>query len=170
MDLKQVLQQSAKPQVEKKPPEKTQTEQRGKKCFTSPRMKTEGTAQETDSVNTIEPRKTTDRRTLKYEFSPDELRDMARDLARSIQEFATHEDALQSVKADFKAKMDSLTATINRISMHINNGYEFRLIECLTEYHVPRDGMKRVTRQDTGLVVDEVKMAPQEMQEPLLKE
>ena len=144
-------------------------------------MKTEGTAQETDSVNTIEPRKTTDRRTLKYEFSPDELRDMARDLARSredsaellgrsIQEFATHEDALQSVKADFKAKMDSLTATINRISMHINNGYEFRLIECLTEYHVPRDGMKRVTRQDTGLVVDEVKMAPQEMQEPLLKE
>ena len=31
MDLKQVLQQSAKPQVEKKPPEKTQTEQRGKK-------------------------------------------------------------------------------------------------------------------------------------------
>jgi hypothetical protein len=87
-------------------------------------MKTQGAAKKEDvkiadtvPVITIEPRMKTERRNLKYEFTVEEIQVMSRDLARSIQGFKTFEDDLQSVKTDFKAKMDSLTATINKISI-----------------------------------------------------
>jgi len=114
------------------------------------------------------PRKQKIKRTLKYEFTEAETREMSHDLARSIQESKSVEDALQSVKADFKSKLEALSATINQLSTLINNGYEHRLIDCVVEFNVPKDGMKRVIRLDTSEAVDERPMEPEEMQEPLL--
>jgi hypothetical protein len=56
---------------------------------------------------------------------------------------------------------------IQRLSNNINMGWEMREIECVVEFHKPRQGVKRIIRLDTGEIVREQQMSGGELQEKL---
>lgn len=104
-------------------------------------------------------------RYLKYQFTETELRDKATQLARECRQNEEMEDEKKSVVSDFKAKIDGLQAKISLLSGHINNGYEYRNIECEVSLNTPVTGKKTITRTDTGERVGIEDMDHDELQE-----
>lgn len=89
-------------------------------------------------------------RMLKHDFSPAELEELGSRLATKILEVKEVQEQKKSAAADFKAKIDTLTELISRLSNCINFGFENRNIECTVKYHKPKHGLKLITRIDTN--------------------
>jgi hypothetical protein len=104
---------------------------------------------------------------LKYDFTPDEVRELGKELARKTTENAELELQLAAVKSQFKDKTTRLAADISALSRQVANGYEHRNVECKIQWHTPRLGMKTIIRCDTGEVVRETQMSNEERQEML---
>jgi hypothetical protein len=104
---------------------------------------------------------------LKYDYTPDEIRELGRDLARKTTENAEVELQLAAVKSQFKDRQSRLTAEISTLSRQVANGYEHRNVECKIQWHTPRLGMKTIIRCDTGEVVRETQMSNEERQQML---
>lgn len=107
---------------------------------------------------------------LRHTFSDGELREIASQLARGNQRKAALELEKKQVMDDFKAQDAEQVAAINRNSTLYNNGFEFRMIKCAIDYHVPSKGYKRISREDTGEVIREEKMTAGELQDVLFPE
>lgn len=106
-------------------------------------------------------------RHLKYTFNQDERNELASDLANAYYDRTELESQLASIKADFKGKIGSIEAQIEKQTRRIRDGYEMREIECEVQFHTPEEGKKRVVRIDTGEVVGIELMLPHERQEVL---
>lgn len=104
---------------------------------------------------------------LKYQFTAEELKEKSSQLARECRRAEETEDDKKRVMSDFKAKIDALQASISLLSGHINNGYEYRDIECTVELNVPVAGKKTITRTDNDEQVAVENMDSEEMQEKL---
>lgn len=115
-------------------------------------------------------RKTNDLMYLKYEFSDEELAQIAKDLAQSVRERTNIDNALTEIKASYKAKISKIDAVIAEASAAINSEYDFRNVPVTFHYNSPAEGMRTTTRDDTGENIEECKMTEEEMQEPLLDE
>lgn len=92
----------------------------------------------------------TEERTLRHNFSDQEIHDLAIKLATKNREATNVEEEKKAVTSEFKFKTDMLKAEINLLSTKIGNGYEMRDVECEVQYHVPEAGTKLLTRMDTG--------------------
>jgi len=101
---------------------------------------------------------------LKYQFTHDELHQKGVDLARMNSEMLALDNEKKSVVADFKAKIEGKTAEVELTSNHINNGYEYRRIECEIRFNDPSTGWKTVVRKDNGEVVRKEQMTEEELQ------
>lgn len=104
---------------------------------------------------------------LKYQFTEQELKDISKKLAYENKNFDELEDAKKSVVSDFSSKLNSARATISKLSSNINNGYEYRDIECEIRLNEPESGQKTIVRRDTGEIVRIEEMTDREMQEEL---
>jgi hypothetical protein len=104
------------------------------------------------------------KRELKCTFTEKEIQEKAKALAYNCNLRDQAEEEKKSVTSDFKAKIDSYTATISSLSNNINNGWEYRSIDCEVQMDTPKEGVKRIVRKDTGEVVEELAMTPEEMQ------
>lgn len=104
---------------------------------------------------------------LKYQFTEEELRDFAKDLARENAASAEAEEQKKAVVAQFTEKVASSKSKISQLSRYINNGYDHRSIDCSILMNTPFVGRKTIIRDDTGEIVKELVMSEQEKQETL---
>lgn len=104
---------------------------------------------------------------LKYEFSDDELKDYAKELARENTVAAEAEEQKKAVVAQFTEKVASAKTKISMLSRYINNGYDHRSVDCSIALNDPKAGDKTIYRDDTGEVVKVCAMSEKEMQESL---
>lgn len=89
---------------------------------------------------------------------------MSKKLAYTCKARTEMEEAKKAMASDFKAKIDELAAQISLLSNHINNGWEFRPVDCVVTMNMPKDGMKTLFRIDTQQFVSEEKMSADELQ------
>jgi hypothetical protein len=104
---------------------------------------------------------------LRYQFSEEETREIAKHLALSVTNKTRAEEEQKSAVAQFKQRIELEVAMIQRLSNNINMGWEMREIECVVEFHKPKQGIKTIIRLDTGEIVRELKMSGGELQEKL---
>jgi hypothetical protein len=104
---------------------------------------------------------------LKCLFTEEEISEKSKRLAQNCKERSEYEEAKKATVSDFKSKIDGLSAHISLLSNHINNGYEYRDVECEVRMNVPAVGSKTIIRKDTGEIVTIEAMRPEEMQEDL---
>lgn len=104
---------------------------------------------------------------LKYTFTPAEMEEMSKALARTVQDAVALEGRKTMAVAAFKADIEEKTGKVKSLARMVNDGHEYRNIECEVKLHTPQKGYKTITRKDTGEVVEEVAMTDQEKQEQL---
>jgi hypothetical protein len=104
---------------------------------------------------------------LRYEFSPQELKEFSESLAREVQEMSSLELAKKESVTGFTAQIEARRSEINKYARHISNRHEYRNVDCAVDFHKPNTGWKTITRKDTGEVVENVAMTTEEMQEQL---
>jgi hypothetical protein len=104
---------------------------------------------------------------LKYTFSEPELKDFSKELARENTTVAEAEEQKKAVVAQFTEKITSSKSKISQLSRYINNGYDYRNVECSIAMNSPNTGFKTVVRDDTGEEVKTLPMTESEMQEKL---
>lgn len=126
------------------------------------------TISEPKNKNNMEPKKTKQTKEfLKYEFTHEEIHAKGIELARISSEAQSIENERKAVAAEFKAKIDTKDAEIGVLGNHINNGYEYRYIQCTVILNQPNSGKKTIVRNDTNETVRVEDMTPDEMQSEL---
>ena len=105
----------------------------------------------------------TEKRLCRYEFSVEEKRDIASELANGIADLQRMEDNKKSIMSQIKSEMDSKQSKINLSAEHLRSGFEMRDIECEVVYAYV-DDVVRWIRTDNGEVAHERKMRPDERQ------
>ena len=112
----------------------------------------------------VKTRNTTE--SLKCILTDDEIRRYGIAQARANAEIATAEEELQSVKSQYKSRIDGATATRTAMAKRINNGYEFRPVECVERWDYDSNVIT-VLRTDTYETVSRRTMSREEMQRKL---
>lgn len=90
------------------------------------------------------------RRTLKYEFSEEELLKLGNELSTKNQELRNIEDQKKSVVSEFGSRMTIAKEQISSLSDKVASGYEMRDIYCEVALHTPERNKKTFTRTDNG--------------------
>lgn len=96
-----------------------------------------------------------EKRWLRYDFTAPEILELSMDMANKTQEVNQIEEEKKSVTAGFKNRIDVLRVHINGNADKVASGYEIREVQCNIKYHWPRQGMKTLTRTDTGKTMEE---------------
>lgn len=109
---------------------------------------------------------TTTFKMLKCYFTEDEMKEFMDKLASSVMEKQTLVDEKKSVVSDYTARINEKDATINRVASNIRNGYEHREVKCQITYDFDRR-IKTFAREDTGEVVQEEVITPDECQQEI---
>lgn len=94
-------------------------------------------------------------KSLRYEFSEAEMKELSIDLANTNQELRRLEEEKKSITSEYGSRMNICKERISSFSDKVSSGYEVREIECEVQYHVPRKGIKTLRRTDTGKVWEE---------------
>ena len=87
---------------------------------------------------------------LKYQFNNNELADLARESARASKARAAIEQRQKEIVTQLKADIAIQDGIVSRLSTLIDNGFEYREIECRIELGTPTDLQKTCYRADTG--------------------
>jgi len=104
---------------------------------------------------------------LKYIFSDFEINACAKDLAIANRRRAAIEQQKKEIDATLKGEIEAQNSNVARLSDLINNGYDYRDIECRIALDCPSKGLKTIFRLDTGEWVKELKMDDNDKQESL---
>lgn len=107
---------------------------------------------------------------LQYNFSNEELVAIGKELAENNNSLSQLDADKKRVVSDFTARITEKNSRIELLSRNISNGYDFRDVKCTIQYHYPTTGIKSITRDDTGEVVEKVAMTLEECQEHLYLE
>ncbi len=98
---------------------------------------------------------------IKFNFTEEEKRDIAAEMARKVTDLAQAENDKKAIMSDLKSKIDSLTAQVNVAATKLNNGYEYRNVKCEID---PVYAEKKVLFWFDGRIVKERPMTNDEMQ------
>ncbi len=104
---------------------------------------------------------------LKYTFSAEELLEKARESAQATSSLSGAEETLKEVSAQFKADIAKYEKRILELSRLINQGYEYRNIDCEWHMDTPEPGKKSLFRLDDGRFIREETMDEAEKQAEL---
>lgn len=104
---------------------------------------------------------------LWHEFTLDELREKGLDLAAATGHKDDVEVIEKSRREQFKKEWEEIEGQIRMISSQIRRRGILRPVNCIVQFHKPHVGAKQVFREDTGELVKEEAMSPQECQEHL---
>jgi len=106
-------------------------------------------------------------RSLKYDFTPDELADMSKRLANEIGAIETLEADKEESNKAFKEQIAFHATAAKGLAKDIRAGYEHRFTACRVLLNSPNLGEKTIVRLDTGEQVAVEVMSEQERQEEL---
>ena len=105
---------------------------------------------------------------LQCVLTDEELKKYAQNLARVAQEKSEIESRKKQAMSDFNAQIASKEADINTFAAKVNNGWEFRNVDCEWIYNWDK-GTKTLHRSDTHeILAIDVPIEPEERQFPLL--
>lgn len=104
---------------------------------------------------------------LKYTFTESELKEFAKELARQTATMSEVEEEKKAVVANFTERIAAAKSNASRLSRYINNGYDYRNIDCSVKLNDPNTGVKTIYRDDTGESVKTYPMTQDELQEKL---
>jgi hypothetical protein len=113
------------------------------------------------------PKKFTER--LKCFFTNEEKQELGSQMAEAVSRRIEHDKALKSVNASIKSDIAKEDAVISGCSEKIRSGYEFRNVECQNIKDFQNEKILTY-RMDTGQIIRERKMDPEEMQKDLFRE
>lgn len=102
-----------------------------------------------------------EKRHLRYDFTAVEVHDMSLELASRNQELVNVENQKKSAASQYTSRLTSIKADIGSLSDKVANGYEIREVTCDVVFHKPKQGMKTLTRKDSGAKIEE-KMTDQD--------
>lgn len=102
-------------------------------------------------------------------FTQDELQEKGQELSGAVIEFGQIEAAKKAKVDEFKIHLDGIEGRIHRLSKEIRAKCVETSTPCIVRFHVPRTAFKQVVRLDTGELVREEQMTPQECQENLFE-
>jgi hypothetical protein len=100
---------------------------------------------------------------LSYQFSAEELQDIAKTLAAKTQQIAEVEDAKKSAVAQFEGQKKALILEQGECARKYSAGHEMRNIECEVVFDY-ENGVVRHFRTDNGIMGNERKMTQAERQ------
>ncbi len=100
---------------------------------------------------------------LKCQLTEKEKTELSSKIAKAISDRASAEGKLKEVSTSIKAQIAQLDAEISEKALQINNGYEYRNVECRMDKDY-RLGSVTITRLDTGEVIRERPMTAEERQ------
>lgn len=123
------------------------------------------TAPSLDKPKSRKPQKS--ERQLRVQFTDQELLEKGRKLAEKHGECGRIDAEFDSVKSQFKGKIDRVEAEIGEIAGHLQSGWEYRKVSCETTYDTPRHGLKTTLRLDTYEIVETEQMSVNELQDEL---
>lgn len=72
------------------------------------------------------------------------------------------QDARTAAMKEFKDRLVGLNEQQRKLARIIRDRVEPRMVQCLVQFHMPREGMKRIVRGDTGEIVRELEMTAAE--------
>lgn len=100
---------------------------------------------------------------LKCQLTEKEKTELSAQIAKAISDRASAEAKLKEVSTAIKAQIAQFDAEISEKALQINNGYEYRNVECRMDKDY-RLGTVTITRLDTGEVIRERPMTGEERQ------
>lgn len=109
---------------------------------------------------------TKETRLLQVPLTQDEQLAAGKKLAEAVRTLVNVQAQAKSAASQFKAKIDEQQAKINGLQCLISDGYELRNVAC-TNIMDYTDVVVRVTRTDTGEIVEERKLTEDERQSTL---
>ncbi len=104
---------------------------------------------------------------LQYDFTPEELAEFSKELARHTLERSRLEQQKREVDAQLKSQIEATNTQIALLANNISTGHMLRMIDCAVLWHNPRNGRATIARIDTGEVVRERAMSYEELQDRL---
>lgn len=104
---------------------------------------------------------------VRYRFTRDELRELGAKLAGMVAEIADVEADKAAANKQYASTLESLKTQVMKLGRAINEGAEYREVECNVYFNHPRPGVKTLSWTDAGDGQEEVAMTPAEMQAPL---
>lgn len=96
---------------------------------------------------------TTEKRTLRYDFTAVEIHDLSMDLASKTKEIVTLKKQKTSAVSQYTAKINEAEANCNNLSNKVADGYEHRDIDCDVFFNQPVQGKKTIIRKDSNTLV-----------------
>lgn len=96
---------------------------------------------------------TTEKRSLRYDFTAVEIHDLSLALAGKTKEVTQLTEEKKSVVSQWTAKVNEAKATCNSLSFKVSDGFEYRDIECEVILNQPSQGKKTVIRKDDNRLV-----------------
>lgn len=93
------------------------------------------------------------KRSLRYDFTAPEIHDLSMELAKKTKEHNSLTEEKKSVVSQWTAKINEVKATTTKLSNLVSDGFEFRDVDCVVEYHKPQQGKKTIIRKDSNTVV-----------------
>lgn len=108
---------------------------------------------------------------LRCNLTEDEIRQASDEMARRLADRDAAEGEFDSVKAQFKERIQRAETDVRSSARLIRDKYEMRMVEC-EEVMDWTDGMVYVTRKDTGEIIVNRRMYAEErqMELPLVTE
>lgn len=100
---------------------------------------------------------------LRYDFSEEDRKVMANDLAEAVNEKVNAEADLKAVRDQFKSRISEAEARISRFARALRSGFEMRDIECRVDYDFEKR-LVRYIRSDNGELGETRQMLEHELQ------
>ena len=104
---------------------------------------------------------------VKYPFIKAELLELGEELARATDELREIERRKKQITSDLAAEQKRADGNVFLLSKKIKDKYEYREVECIAIYGVPRAGLKTIRPVDTRLNEFTEQMTADEMQQGL---
>jgi len=105
-----------------------------------------------------------------YRFTNDERLKLGEDLVGSMQNLDHIERELDSVKHEFKARIEKCELEVGSFRRKLADGFEMRPTAAIVQFNVPSQGRKQYTNQETGEVIRDEFMTPADFDRPLFRD
>ena len=106
---------------------------------------------------------------LACELSEEEIQFRAQELGVAVTEYDVIADEKKDAMKGFKERLEVVAHRMRRLSKIVQEKREYRMVPCVVEFHKPSAGTKRTVRMDTGEMVREEAMTPEERQNNLFE-
>ncbi len=106
-------------------------------------------------------------RFLKYAFDEEEKKVLANEMALAVLSKDAAEDELVAVRAQISSRVKEAQGKLSSVAEKLRSGYEYRQIDCEIEKDFVA-GKVRITRIDTGEIVEERKISDADAQQAFM--